>query len=131
MQRTMRPIATAQTTYARGAAAPSDPATLAGRRKMPPPTVMLTIPAASATVPMARIGGCVDEEVSGGFAPGVWDIARQLSSPRAGAAARPARRIAARTPRGLPAAAHEGRDRQQILQPDALCWRDRALPHAR
>src|SRR5262245_38869471 len=54
MQTTISPIATAQTRYARGAAAPSDAATLAGRRKMPPPIVMLTIPAASPSVPIAR-----------------------------------------------------------------------------
>ena len=50
----MRPIATAQTRYAIGAAGPSAPAIGAGRRKMPPPTVMLTMLAASPQVPSAR-----------------------------------------------------------------------------
>ena len=47
----MRPIATAQTTYASGAAAPSAPAAAAGRRKIPPPTVTLTMLAARPHVP--------------------------------------------------------------------------------
>lgn len=47
-------MAAAQTRYASGAAAPSDPATLAGSRKIPPPMVMLMIAAASPNVPIAR-----------------------------------------------------------------------------
>src|SRR5918992_3179681 len=54
MQSTISAIATAHTRYASGAAAPSDPATLAGSRKMPPPIVMLMMPAASPNVPMTR-----------------------------------------------------------------------------
>src|SRR5512138_1269505 len=42
---TINPIATAQTTYATGAAAPSAPAAAEGRRKIPPPIVTLTMPA--------------------------------------------------------------------------------------
>ena len=57
MHSTISPIATAQTRYAIGAAAPSEPATLAGRRKMPPPMVMLMIPAASPNMPIARTRG--------------------------------------------------------------------------
>src|SRR5262249_53540194 len=53
-QMTMRIIATAHTRYARGAAAPNDPATADGKRKMPAPMVTFTIPAASADVPIAR-----------------------------------------------------------------------------
>src|SRR5215207_6398316 len=50
----MSPMATAQTMYAMGAAAPSAAATSAGSRKIPPPTVTLMTPAASAQVPIAR-----------------------------------------------------------------------------
>src|SRR5215204_5967379 len=50
----MSPMAIAHTTYASGAAGPSAAATSAGRRKIPPPTVTLMIPAASAHVPIAR-----------------------------------------------------------------------------
>ena len=46
-QRTMSPIATVQARYASGAAAPTSAATPEGRRKMPPPIVTFTIPAAS------------------------------------------------------------------------------------
>ena len=55
MQVTIRPMAIAQTRYATGAAAPSEPATIAGRRKIPPPIVMLMMPAASPNVPMALV----------------------------------------------------------------------------
>jgi hypothetical protein len=56
-QRTMRPIASAHTTYASGAAAPSRPVTsgLDGTRKIPPPIVILTIAAATDQVPSARM----------------------------------------------------------------------------
>ena len=54
-QSTMSPIAIAQSKYASGAAAPSVAATLDGRRKIPAPTVMFTIPAAKPHVPSARI----------------------------------------------------------------------------
>src|SRR5437762_1054965 len=50
-QRTISPIAIAQTRYANGAAAPRDPATVDGRRKIPAPTVTFTIPAARLQVP--------------------------------------------------------------------------------
>ena len=60
MQSTISPIAAAQTRYATGAAGPSAEATVAGRRNMPPPTVMFTIAAASPAVPMARTSGSED-----------------------------------------------------------------------
>src|SRR5436190_20048686 len=57
MQRTIRPIATAQARYASGAAGPSAAAAPAGSRKRPRPPVTLTIAAASPKVPMARSSG--------------------------------------------------------------------------
>src|SRR6185295_7115311 len=51
---TMRPMATAQTTYASGAAVPSASATPVGRRKMPAPIVTLTMLAARPHTPTAR-----------------------------------------------------------------------------
>src|SRR5215204_3006922 len=54
MQRTISAIAPAQTRYAIGAAAPSELAIFPGSRKIPPPMVMLTMAAASASVPMPR-----------------------------------------------------------------------------
>src|SRR5262245_12945764 len=55
---TMRPIATAQTTYAMGAAGPSVAAAPAGSRKIPPPTVRLTMLAARPQIPSARTSEC-------------------------------------------------------------------------
>src|SRR5204863_3240416 len=56
-QRTTKVMATAQVMYATGAAAPKRPVNSAepGARKMPPPTVMLTMLAASPQTPSARI----------------------------------------------------------------------------
>ena len=55
MHATIKAMATAQITYATGAAAPSEAAASAGTRKMPPPIITLTMPAARPTVPMARV----------------------------------------------------------------------------
>ena len=55
MHVTISAMAIAQITYAIGAAAPSEPATNAGTRKMPPPIITLMIPAARPIVPMARV----------------------------------------------------------------------------
>jgi hypothetical protein len=54
MQSTISPIASAQSTYAIGAVGPSVAAMSAGSRKMPPPIVTLTMPAARLKVPMER-----------------------------------------------------------------------------
>src|SRR6185295_13699740 len=53
-QRTISPIASVHTRYASGAAGPTAAATPAGSRKIPPPTVTFTIPAASPHVPITR-----------------------------------------------------------------------------
>ena len=53
-QSTMSAIDAAQTRYANGAAAPSVAATPEGRRKMPPPIVTFTMPAARPHTPIAR-----------------------------------------------------------------------------
>src|SRR6267143_2668793 len=64
-QRAINPIAAAHTPYARGAPAPSDAATPAGRRKMPPPTVTLTMLAANPQAPKARTSeGCFADAVT-------------------------------------------------------------------
>src|SRR3712207_5128904 len=69
MQSTIRPIAIAQTTYAMGAAGPSAVATAAGRRKMPPPMVMLAMAAARPHVPTTRTSE--DSAVPGATGPEV------------------------------------------------------------
>ena len=61
---TMRLMASAHSTYAIGAVAPSVAAMSAGSRKMPPPIVTLTMLAASAKVPMERSSEDSDEEAS-------------------------------------------------------------------
>ena len=55
IQRDVDPIAAAQTMYASGDADPRDAAADAGKRKIPPPTVTLTMLAASPQTPTARI----------------------------------------------------------------------------
>jgi hypothetical protein len=55
MQMTIRPMAIAHTMYAIGAAGPSEAATSAGNLKIPPPMVMLMMPAARPNVPIARV----------------------------------------------------------------------------
>ena len=54
MHNTISAIATAHTRYAIGADGPIEVATFAGSRKMPPPIVMLMMPAARPKVPIAR-----------------------------------------------------------------------------
>src|SRR5690349_4928993 len=75
MHRTIKPIATAHSRYASGASVPSWAAMSAGSRKMPPPIVTLTMPAASANGPMLRTSEDSDiprRDSSKGPAVGDW-----------------------------------------------------------
>ena len=77
-------MATAQTRYANGAAAPSEAATAAGNRKMPPPMVTLAMAAASVIGPSARTS--VPSER--GEAEVMWEMPENTVSTRSRASAR-------------------------------------------
>src|SRR4029453_19337717 len=64
--KTMSPMEMAQSTWATGAVAPSVAAMSAGRRKMPPPIVTLTMLAARARGPMERRRDDSDDAALGG-----------------------------------------------------------------